>query len=177
MGKCLFCQKTQNLLDMVLFLRVSEVQERPSVTATKVTPVHCQGLPFCPHFSLRQLQPLLLFLPLLPESTVLPSPPHPQPSPDLPSSLVLISLHPFSTFLSCSALHGHCQAQGSFPSLQSASCHRMTRISLWILGHSGPATPAFDHTIKASLITASHASFFFPFFLNSIIGTRDACGS
>lgn len=31
MGKCLFCQKTQNLLDMVLFLRVSEVQERPSV--------------------------------------------------------------------------------------------------------------------------------------------------
>lgn len=30
-GWCLFCQKTQNLLDMVLFLRVSEVQEWPSV--------------------------------------------------------------------------------------------------------------------------------------------------
>ena len=131
-----------------------------------------------PHFSLRQLNPLLLLLPLLPEPTVLPRPPHPQPSPDLPSPLVLISLHPFSIFLSHSALHRHCQAQGSFPSGQRLAGHRTTRISLWILGHSGPATPAFDHGIKASLITASHPLFFFfPLFLNSIIGTRDACGN
>lgn len=114
-----------------------------------------------PHFSLRQLQPLLLLLPLLPEPTVLPRPPHPQPSPDLPSPLVLISLHPFSTFLSRSALHRHCQAQGSYPSGQRLAGHRTTRISLWILGHSGLATPAFDQSFFDH---CQSPFFFFPLF-------------
>ena len=148
---------------MVLFLRVSEVQEWPSVLQPS-----SYSSTVIPHSSLRQLKPLLLLLPLLPEPTVLARPPHPQSSPDLPSPLVLISLHPFSTFPSHSALHRHCQAQGSFPSGQRLAGHRTTRISLWILGHSGLATPAFDHGIKASLITASHPFFSpsFPKFYN-----------
>lgn len=83
------------------------------------------GSAFLSSFSpLRQLLAILPFLPLLPESTVLPSPPHPQPSPDLPSSLVLISLHPFSHIPVRSARLDTAKHRASFPPVSKLAGHR-----------------------------------------------------
>lgn len=173
-GWCLFCQKTQNLLDMVLFLRVSEVQEWPSVLQHSSYSLPLSFLTFpcgswthCFYFC--RCFPSPLSSPGLPTPSLLLTCPLPWFSSASIPSPYSCHILPFTD----TAKH-----RAPFPPVSDwPVTERQGSVSGFWAILDQPHQPLITESKLLWLLPVTHFFFFFPLFLNSIIGTRDACGN